>query len=122
MPEDPVLDHVMSEVSYLRQKEKPPPLSYLIADQEPVLKINTIFGNVPLGSCLSCQLQDFGRPKNKFITNFQANANKNVENLTCNAFPDIPMIDPKTEIFDIKSLFQTMIFTCLPKNISLTML
>ena len=89
----------MSEVSYLRQKEKPPPFSYLLADQEP---INTVFGNVPLRSCLSYQLQDFGRPKIKFITNFQANANRNVENLTCNVFSDISMIDPKIELFDIK--------------------
>ena len=90
--------HVMSEVSYLRQKERLPPFSYLLADQEPVLKINSKFGNAPLGSCLSYQLTDFGRPKTKFIANFQANANKSVENLTFDAFPDIPRMDP----FDIE--------------------
>ena len=32
------------------------------------------------------------------------NGNENIANMTCNAFPDIPMIDPKIEIFDIEKL------------------
>ena len=59
--------HVISEVLYLKQKEKQPPSSYLLPNQEPGLQVNTVFGNVPLGSCLSYQLQNFRKPKTKFI-------------------------------------------------------
>ena len=84
--------HVMSEVIYLRQKEKPPPFSYLLSDQEPSLQINTVFGNVLPGSCLSYQLQDFGRPKTNFVVNFEMKEREEIRALKCTEFPDIPMI------------------------------
>ena len=57
---------IMTEVNYLKGKDKKPPFSYLLEDQEPPMQINTVFGNMPLGSCLSYQLQEFGRPGTKF--------------------------------------------------------
>lgn len=93
--------HVMSQVSHLKQKEKPPPFAYLLSDQEPAMQINTVFGNVPLGSCLSYQLQDFGRPNPRFITNFETVITDNAKRLKCVEFPDVPMLDQEMGLFDI---------------------
>ena len=59
---------IMAEVNYLKGKDKKAPFSYLREDQEPSMQINTVFGNMSLGSCLSYQLQDFGRPRTKFFS------------------------------------------------------
>ena len=48
----------MDEVSHLQSKPKPLPFSYLLDDQEPSVLVNTVFGNVIIGSILSYQLQD----------------------------------------------------------------
>ena len=58
---------IMTEVNYLKGKDKKPPFSYLLEDQEPPMQFNTVFGNIPLDSCLSYQLQDFLRPGRKFF-------------------------------------------------------
>ena len=60
-------DFVLKEVAYLQSKTKPPPISYLLADQEPSVLVNTVFGNVMAGSVLSYQLQDIGRPQTKLF-------------------------------------------------------
>ena len=57
---------VMTEVNYLKGKDTKPPFSYLLEDQELSMQINTVFGNMPLDSCLSYQLQNFGRPRTDF--------------------------------------------------------
>jgi hypothetical protein len=59
----------MRHVGLLKQRDKPPPFSYLLSDQEASLTVNTVFGNMPLGSCLAYQMQDFGRPNTVFIIN-----------------------------------------------------
>ena len=41
------------EADYLKSMEKRPPSSYLLDFQEPSVTINTVFGDVPLGSCLA---------------------------------------------------------------------
>ena len=52
-------EHVMRHVDLLRQKEKPPPFSYLLSDQEePSSVVNTVFGNVP-GPGISLDLTVF---------------------------------------------------------------
>ena len=61
-------DLVMKEVTVLQSKPKAPPFSCLLADQNPSLMVNTVFGNVMTGSVLSYQLQDIGKPKTKFFT------------------------------------------------------
>ena len=91
--------HVMDHVSQLKRQEKPPPFSYLLSDQEPTMLINTVFGNMPLGSCLSYQLQDFGRPNTRFIHTIKAdmdsdiNAN-NTDTQKFVEFPAIPLVKP----------------------------
>lgn len=41
-----------------KQKDKKPPCSYLLADQEAPTHVNTVFGNAPIGCILSYQLND----------------------------------------------------------------
>ena len=41
-----------------KQKDKKPPCSYLLADQEAPAHVNTVFGNAPIGFILSYQLND----------------------------------------------------------------
>lgn len=94
--------NVMDQVNYLGKKDKPPPFSYLLADQEPALNVNTVFGNVPVGSYLSYQLNDFGRPGTLFVTN---NIRYDLpSDEICKEFPDIPMFDSAVKIFDIDAL------------------
>ena len=75
------------EADYLKSMEKRPPFSYLLDFQEPSVTINTVFGDVPLGSCLAHQLRDFGRPGNKFIFNREIPL---INSPKCKGFPDIP--------------------------------
>ena len=42
----------------MNQKDKKPPCSYLLSDQEAPAHVNTVFGNVPIGCILSYQLND----------------------------------------------------------------
>ena len=49
---------VLNLCSRLSNTEKPPPVSYLLGDQEASLIINTVMGNAPLGSYLEYQLFD----------------------------------------------------------------
>lgn len=42
----------------LSKEEGKPPFSYLLQDQQSIQSVNTIFGNVPLGSYLAYQLVD----------------------------------------------------------------
>ena len=69
---------------------KSPPFSYLLSDQEPTIKVNTVIGNVPLGSPLAYQLQDFGRPNTKFHFNRIRSATLPATATPCMSFPDLP--------------------------------
>ena len=51
-------ERVLNLCSRLSNTEKPPPFSYLLSDQEASSIINTVMGNVPLGSYLGYQLFD----------------------------------------------------------------
>ena len=93
--------HIMSQVSHLKQKEKPPPFSNIILDQEPVMHINTVIGSVLLGSCASYQLQEFRKANPRFITNFETMITDNAKRLKCVEFPDVPMLDQEMAYFDI---------------------
>lgn len=72
---------------------KPPPFSYLLSDQEVSSVINTVIGNVPLGSYLGHQLFD----KKKSQTAF--NVDRPVEKMVANQgariepFPDLPLVN-----------------------------
>ena len=59
---------VMEMCQYLSNEEKRSPFTYLLSDQECSIIVNTVFGNVPLGSALAYQLTDL-KP-NKTIFNF----------------------------------------------------
>lgn len=48
--------HVLAHVKLLQGKDKPPLFAFLLSDQEPYIKINTVLGNVTLGSTLAYQL------------------------------------------------------------------
>ena len=65
-----------------------------------------MFGNVPLGACLSYQLQDFGRPNTRFFKNCGVERNCDTENASPNniQFPDIPITQNNMEIFNIAEL------------------
>ena len=41
-----------------KQKDKKPPCSYLLADQEAPAHVNSVFDNAPIGCILSYQLND----------------------------------------------------------------
>ena len=78
---------------------------YLLSDQEPCLLMNTVFGNVPLGSCLAYQLQDHGRPNTRFASNrLRDNLVTDNAAMQCSEFIDLPVvIDDKTS-FDLTEL------------------
>ena len=68
--------------------------------------INTVFRNMPLGSCLSYQLQDFGRPNARFIHTINAdmdsdiNAN-NKDTQKCVEFSAILLVKPDQKPIDL---------------------
>ena len=101
---------IMTEVNYLKGKDKKPPFSYLLEDQEPTMQINTVFGNMPLGSCLSYQLQDFGRPGTKFFST--RNIVKPANSLQCGGYPDIPIILPGQTAYDFGELPENFASYC----------
>ena len=80
-------EHVARHVGLLSNRDKPPPFSYLLSDQEPSLVINTVFGNVTLGSCLAYQMLDFGRSNTVFVSNAQRIVNPC--NDLCTSFPNL---------------------------------
>lgn len=103
------MQHVLSNVEMMRIKDKPPPFSYLLSDQEPTIKVNTVFGNVPLGSPLAYQLQDFGRPNTKFHFNRFRSATLPATPTPCMSFPDLPFFpNPRAvQLFDTNELRST---------------
>ena len=101
---------IMTEVNYLKGKDKKPPFSYLLEDQEPPMQINTVFGNMPLGSCLSYQLQDFGRPGTKFFST--RNIVKLANSLPCSGYPDIPIVLPGQAAYDFGELPENFASYC----------
>ena len=85
----------MEMCQYLSNEEKRSPFTYLLSDQECSITVNTVFGNVPLGSALAYQLTDL-KP-NKSIFNFYS---QNV--LT---FPKIPMLASCHQLFTLAEEF-----------------
>ena len=67
--------------------------------------MNTVFGNVPLGSCLAYQLQHHGRPNTRFASNhIRDNLVTDNAAMQCSEFIDLPVgIDEKTS-FDLTEL------------------
>ena len=57
---------VLNMCNELAESLKPPPFSYLPSDQEASSLINTVMGNVPLGSYLGYQLFDKKKIPNCF--------------------------------------------------------
>ena len=100
------MQHVLSNVEIMRIKNKPPPFSYLLSDQEPIIKVNTVFGNVPLGSPLAYQLQDFGRPNTKFLFNRVRSEPLGATATHCTSFPDLPFFpnSQAVQLFDTNEL------------------
>ena len=85
----PSSDSIMTQVSHLKSLENPPPFSYLLSDQQPLIQVNTVLHDFPIGSCLSYHLFDFGRRK----TRFQFPPVQMVENSgVCLHFPDVPCV------------------------------
>ena len=99
----------MDQVVHLNQKQTAPPFSYLLSDQEPGLLINTVFGNLSLGACLSYQLQDYGRPNTTFLTNCSGGPTPRDSSVPrCLEFPDIPHVDVVAfDLNDIQAFDQT---------------
>ena len=58
--------NVQQLCSTLLQNSKKPPFSYLLSDQKNVQNINTVVGNVPLGTYLGYQLQDKKKKESVF--------------------------------------------------------
>ena len=100
----------MTEVNYLKGKDKKPSFSYLLEDQEPSMQINTVFGNMPLGSCLSYQLQDFGRPGTKFFST--RNIVKPAYSLHCSIYLDISIVLPGETAYDFGELSENFASCC----------
>ena len=57
---------IMDEVSRLKSKSKPPPFSYLLADQEPSVLVNTVFGNVAVVKVLDYGSLTVNMPQSTF--------------------------------------------------------
>ena len=51
----------------LSNYEKKSPASYLLLDQEPTSFVNTVIGNVPVGSYMGCQLFDIDKEAVEFV-------------------------------------------------------
>ncbi|KAK6184404.1 hypothetical protein SNE40_006885 [Patella caerulea] len=91
-------EHIFSHTMDLKSKEPPPPFSYLLLDQEPTFVVDTVFGYMPVGSCLSYQLEDFGREPPKFFSKQSAPIDS--VHHTFSAFPDIPILRDN-KVFDL---------------------
>eukprot|EP00795_Rhopilema_esculentum_P007395 gene7395-13148_t len=65
-------------------------------DQEPFMQVNTVLGNVPVGSCLSYQLFDFGKTSTRFeLTKVLATGDSSV----CLHFPDVPRLTSDKNLY-----------------------
>ena len=97
------VQHIMNNAKmrkgadYLKAVEKRPPFSYLLDFLEPSVTITTVFGDVPLGSCLTHQLRDFGRPRTKFIFHHEI---PQISSPKCKGFPDMPVLPESLQEFD----------------------
>ena len=70
---------------YLSNEEKRSPFTYLLSDEECSTTVNTVFGNVPLGSTLAYQLTDLKPDKTSF-------------NFYC---PDNTLLPPDQQLHDV---------------------
>ncbi|PFX28023.1 hypothetical protein AWC38_SpisGene7279 [Stylophora pistillata] len=98
--------HILAHVELLQGKDKPPPFAYLLSDQEPSMKVNTVLGNVTPGSTLPYQLQDFGRPNTPFHSNaIGATLAPRCARPPCTSFPKLPFFPNQTvNLFNINEL------------------
>ena len=102
-PRSSNVQHIMNnvrmkkEADHLKSMEHRPPSSYLLDFQEPSVTINTVFGEVPLGSCLAHQLRDFGRHGTKFIFISEI---PQISSPKCKGFPDIAVLSESLQEFD----------------------
>ena len=82
---------VLNLSSELAKSPKLPLFSYLLSDQEASSVINTVMGNVPLGSYLGYQL--FDRKKSQTVFNVDRPVEKMVANQSARIepFPDLPL-------------------------------
>ena len=69
--------------------------------------VNTIFGNVPVGSCLSYHI---GRPKAEFYTTHEIPDNALAErpDLKFEGFPDVPILKDGMEEFDCSQVSEPL--------------
>ena len=76
--------------SEMNKREKKPPCSYLLADQEAPANVNTVFGNVPIGSILSYQLKDLKEDAAVFSIDRPPDQVVATGNDIILSFPDLP--------------------------------
>ena len=100
------MQHMLSNVEMMRMKNNPPPFSHLLSDQGPTIKVNTALRNVPLGSPLAYQLQDFCRPNTKFHFNRIRSPTLPATATPCMSFLDLPFFpNPQAvQLFDTNEL------------------
>lgn len=92
---------VDAHVTYLKKLAKPPPFSYLLMEQDTPKNIKTVFGNVPVGSCLSYQLFDCANLTTQFKHSLDFFPNfSDIDNQMCKSFPKLPA-DDLTIHFDL---------------------
>ena len=89
---------VLNMCNELAESLKPPPFSYLPSDQEASSLINTVMGNVPLGSYLGYQL--FDKKKSQTVFNVDRPVEKMVANpgARIEPFPDLPLANLNNKI------------------------
>ena len=76
--------------SEMNKREKKPPCSYLLADQEAPTNVNTVFGNVPIGSILSYQMKDLKEDAVLFSIDRPPDQVVATGNEIILSFPDLP--------------------------------
>ena len=78
--------------SEMSKRENKPPCSYLLSDQEAPAHVNTVFGNVLIGSILSYQLNDLREDTVLFSCDRPPDQVRGKENELKNIlpFPDLP--------------------------------
>ena len=81
---------VLRMCSEMNKREKKPPCSYLLADQEAPANVNTVFGNVPIGSILSYQLKDLKEDAVLFSIDRPPDQVVATGNEIILSFPDLP--------------------------------
>ena len=96
---------ILAKCGEMASRQNPPPCSYLLSDQESALNVNTVFGNVPLGSYLSYQLTDRKTTSVTFTferleTQVLAMQDR-LEHII--SFPDLPVLPPNWPPFSAPS-------------------